>query len=177
LREEKLAADKKVEAMVASTRRGGGASITANRSLRQNLPAVNIPDVNVRADGEVVRIDVPADKLFPSGTAQLTPGAADLIDRVAAEVARAYPEQLVGVEGHTDNRAVQAAGWTSRHQLSLAQAVVVFNRLTATGRLKTEQLVVAGHGANHPIFSNAHPDGQARNRRIELVVYPDRVGD
>ncbi len=38
-----------------------------------------------------------------------------------------------------------------------------------------KQLFVIGHGANHPVVSNATKSGQARNRRIELVVYPERM--
>ena len=32
-----------------------------------------------------------------------------------------------------------------------------------------------GHGANNPIVSNASDAGKARNRRIEFVVYPERI--
>ena len=138
------------------------------------MPAVNIPDVYVRADGDVIRVEIPADKLFSTGKAELRGGAAQLIEQLAQKVAREYPDQLIGIEGHTDNQPVGGAGWTSNHQLSLARAIVVFDRLVAGKRLTADQLMVVGHGPNHPIFSNAHPDGQSRNRRIELVIYPER---
>ena len=37
------------------------------------------------------------------------------------------------------------------------------------------QMFVIGHGANHPIASNASDQGKARNRRVEFVVYPERM--
>ena len=37
------------------------------------------------------------------------------------------------------------------------------------------QLFLVAHGANHPLVSNATSVGRARNRRVELVVYPDRA--
>ena len=37
------------------------------------------------------------------------------------------------------------------------------------------QLFVIGHGGNHPVVSNASDAGKARNRRIEFVVYPERL--
>jgi outer membrane protein OmpA-like peptidoglycan-associated protein len=37
-------------------------------------------------------------------------------------------------------------------------------------------MFVVGFGANHPLYSNADPAGQAANRRVELVIYPDRAG-
>jgi outer membrane protein OmpA-like peptidoglycan-associated protein len=37
------------------------------------------------------------------------------------------------------------------------------------------QLFLGAHGANHPLVSNATAAGRSRNRRVELVVYPDRA--
>ena len=34
---------------------------------------------------------------------------------------------------------------------------------------------LVAHGANHPLVSNATAAGRARNRRVELVIYPDRA--
>jgi outer membrane protein OmpA-like peptidoglycan-associated protein len=37
------------------------------------------------------------------------------------------------------------------------------------------QLFIVAHGANHPLVSNATAAGRSRNRRMELVVYPERA--
>ena len=42
---------------------------------------------------------------------------------------------------------------------------------TLTGSLNQQ----IGHGANHPVVSNASEEGKRRNRRIEFVVYPERI--
>jgi flagellar motor protein MotB len=34
---------------------------------------------------------------------------------------------------------------------------------------------VLAMGDNHPLASNATPAGKAKNRRIEVVVYPDTL--
>jgi outer membrane protein OmpA-like peptidoglycan-associated protein len=34
-------------------------------------------------------------------------------------------------------------------------------------------LFLVAHGSNHPLVSNATAAGRAKNRRIELVVYPE----
>src|SRR5262245_50782782 len=67
----KAEVDKQVSAIQASTRARGGATITANNSVRQSLAAVSIPGLDIRQDGEVIRIEIPADKLFQPGTAAL----------------------------------------------------------------------------------------------------------
>ncbi len=42
-----------------------------------------------------------------------------------------------------------------------------------TDRTGLEQVGVAGHGAHHPVVSGALPADTARNRRVEIVAYPE----
>ena len=53
--------------------------------------------------------------------------------------------------------------------------MTVYDYLTQRGLFRAEQLFVGGFGANHPVVSNATPAGKERNRRVELVVYPEQV--
>ena len=173
--QDKQLVERNAQAIVASTKRRAGVSITPNSSLAQNLPALNLPGVAVRQDGDVVRIEISGDRLFEPGGAQLRPDAVTLLDAVAAEIERTYPEQIIGVEGHTDNDPPPAP-WTSSHQFTMGRAMSVFDYLSTRTRLRPNQLFLVGHGSNHPVVSNATLAGKARNRRVELVVYPDRVG-
>src|SRR5688572_27663245 len=151
----KLEADKQVNALQASTRSRGGAMITANNSVRQSLATVAIPGLDIRQDGEVIRIEVPADKLFSPGTVQLQPDGYRILDEVAAVVQRTYPRQRIVVEGHTDDSF--AANPTGAHALATAQAQAVFTQLVQRGRLPARQLSVLAMGENHPLASNATP--------------------
>jgi flagellar motor protein MotB len=178
---QKTDAENQAKSLLASTRRGGGATITANNSLRANLPQFNLPDVQSRVEGDLIRITIPTDRLFQSGTATLLADAPNTIDTIAAEIARRYGEQIVGIEGHTDSNTGQwsSAGGVSLatgHQLSVAQAGAVYEQIAQRGRLRTTQMFVVGFGPNHPLYSNADPAGRTANRRIELVIYPDRLG-
>ena len=83
-------------------RRQTGVSITPNNSFLQTLPVVHSPDVRVRRDGDVIRVELPGRRAVRSGGARLRPGAANLIADAATEIRRTYPDQLVGIEGHTD---------------------------------------------------------------------------
>jgi chemotaxis protein MotB len=174
LREEKKASDEEVQALTASLRRQGGVSITPNNSFLTTLPAVHLPDVHVRRDGDVIRIELPSDTLFEPGTANLRPNAAGLIAEVAAEVTRTYPDQMIGVEGHTDSDPVESGQWRDKHRLSVAQALAVHETLLGQTRLEAQQLFVVGHGGNQPVVSNATYAGKQRNRRVEMVIYPER---
>lgn len=175
LQDNHQAAEKRAEALAASTRRRAGASITANNSLGQTLPTFTQPGVQARKDGDVIRIELPADALFEPNTAQLRTGASRTIEEVAEELARNYPGHFIGIEGHADADPSQPAVQSSNHQLSVARATAVFEQLSSRTRLRASQMFVAGHGGNHPVVSNATPAGRERNRRIELVVYPERV--
>ena len=175
-RADKDSSDNRVRALTASMQRQGGVTIEPNNSFLQTLPAVNIPNVFVRRDGDVIRIELPGSGLFESGSARLRPAVANLICNVAAEIARTYPDQIIGVEGHTDVDPVSGSQWRGHHELSVSRALSVYDVLVARTRLQGNQLFVVGHGSNRPLVSNATPEGRQRNRRVELVIYPERKG-
>ena len=118
----------------------------------------------------------PCDQLFNPGTAQLKIGADELLRSVGADLFRNYPQQMIGIEGHTDNgsAATRPSPRTAQH-LSVAQATTVYDALVRAAGMSATQLFVVGHGANHPVVSNATDAGRARNRRIELVIYPETM--
>ncbi|MCE9556886.1 MAG: OmpA family protein [Planctomycetes bacterium] len=173
-RNDKLALQKKYEDMVASNRRTGSVAITSNSSHGIDLVAVEIRGVDVRRDGDVIRVTLPARELFTPGATQLSPGAGNLLDTVTIELARAYPRQLIGVEGHCDAGGTLPAGINAQ-QFTTSRAMAVYNHCLGRGQLRAEQLHVAGYGGNNPVYSNATPAGREANQRIELVVYPETV--
>ncbi|MEX2174546.1 MAG: OmpA family protein [Pirellulaceae bacterium] len=166
-------AQKQVGALQASTQFRGGAAITANNSVKQSLSAVSIPGMEIRQEGGVVRIEIPGDKLFVPGSGQLQNDAYRLLDEVSAAILRSYPRQRIVVEGHTDDAA--AANPTAAHALTSAQAQAVFAQLVQRGRIPPRQLSILAMGENHPQASNATAAGKAKNRRVEVVIYPDSL--
>lgn len=168
-------ASRRVKTLEASQQRRAEATITANNSLAQRMPAFAIEGVEVRADGDVMRVELPGSRIFEPDSARLLPDAGRLIDEVAMQVLRAYPGHIVGVEGHTDNDPAAAGRWGSNHQLSVGRAMAVYDHLVARSGAQPGQLFVVGHGSNQPVVSNGTPGGRERNRRVELVVYPETI--
>ncbi len=162
-------------ALAASVHTRNAAEIRANNSLLRSLTVANMPGVNVRQDGDVIRIELPADQLFGTGTAQLNYESAALVRSVAADLSQNYPQQLIGIEGHTDTNPPTSPQYPTDQHLSVAQAMAVYDALVRSGGLPAKQLFVVGHGGKHPIVSNATDAGRARNRRIEVVVYPETM--
>lgn len=171
-------AEGKVQALTASTKRRAGATITANSSLRRELPVIDLPGLETTQEGDVIRIRIPADQLFPLGSYQFTATASSVLDRVADAIARRYPRQKIGIEGHTDSSPPPVnIGVNTHHQLATWQTMAVFQHLTQRNRLPSQQFFTIAHGANHPRASNATAAGAAANRRVEIVVYPDSIDD
>ncbi len=168
-------AEQRVAQLETNLARRGGAKISANSSVQRNLAPISITGLQVRQDGDVIRIELPSDQIFAPGTATLNADAAPLIDRVADAVRQNYARQIIGIEAHTDPNAIQSGTWSSNHQLSAAQATAVFEQLTKRHQFGVQQLFVLGHGANYPVASNGTPAGQQRNRRVEVVIYPETV--
>ncbi|MFM7108541.1 MAG: flagellar motor protein MotB, partial [Planctomycetaceae bacterium] len=105
--------------------------VTSPETMRSAATQLALPDLQPRFDGAVVRIDVPADRMFEPGTANLLPAGTATLTQVAEEIDRVFPGHYVGIEGHTDTEPLQNATWNSPHQFTLARASAVFEFLTA----------------------------------------------
>jgi flagellar motor protein MotB len=165
----------RTSALAASVQTRSQAEIRANNSLLRSLTITNMPGINVRQDGDVIRIELPGDQLFNLGTAQLKPGADGLLRTVAADLAQNYPQQMIGIEGHADGSPILSPQFPTDQHLTVAQAMTVYDLLTRAGGMPPRQLFVVGHGGSQPMVSNATDAGRARNRRIELVIYPETM--
>jgi flagellar motor protein MotB len=151
-------------------------AVNGPAAMHAAMGQLAVPGVETRFDGNVVRLEVPADRLFDGGSATLLPGGSALLTQVAGEIDRVFPRHFVGIEGHVDTEPLQQSSWGSPHQLTSARATTVFDFLTTRTPLRQGQLFLVAHGSNHPVVSNATAAGRNRNRRMEFVIYPERIG-
>lgn len=126
-------------------------------------------DVLVRHGRMIVKL--PAQVLFKSGEADLSPSGQSALAEVAS-VLKDFPDRRFMVAGHTDDRPVTQSDYKDNWELSTARAVTVTEFLIQHG-LNPKNLVAAGYGQYDPIASNATPHGRAENRRIELELLPN----
>jgi flagellar motor protein MotB len=175
-RAESLAATIQQQTLQQQAAAGRVTRAVSSSVSRDALPTISIPGLQIRNDGDVVRIELPADRLFEPGTARISAQGTAMIDQVATEMMRVYPAQIIGVEGHTDSDPVQMGSrWANNHQLSVGRAMAVYDYLVGRNRVPANHLSIVGHGSNHPVVSNGTLAGKERNRRVELVVYPERA--
>lgn len=174
-RNSKTKTDQQIKAMTASLERRGSITIEPNSSIKRSLPMINLPNFKTSRVDNVIRIVVPANQLFEDNVARLRPGADRLLNQLSAELRRLYPNQMIGVEGHTDQRPTLGA-YRNQHELSVAWAIATYDAMIHYSGMPSAQLFVVGYGQNRPKYSNGNTGVEPRNRRIEFVVYPEMFG-
>ncbi|MBI3324678.1 MAG: flagellar motor protein MotB [Candidatus Omnitrophica bacterium] len=145
----------------------------AKELLDQRLAAeIAAKDISVGFDqrGLVVRV---LDKvLFDSGKARLRSEATPVLDKVAKILNEDLPNQPIGIEGHTDNEPIRRSGWKDNWELSLARARAVLKHLVEERGVEPSRVSAIGYGEYHPIVANDTVEGRRKNRRVEIVVFP-----
>lgn len=116
-------------------------------------------------------VDLPAQVLFPSGSAELSEEGQQSL-REVAKILRSVRGKRFIVGGHTDNKKLtRQAEFSSNWALSAARAVTVTEAMVRSG-LRPGQLVAAGYGPHDPVATNRTQAGRQDNRRIEIILEP-----
>jgi chemotaxis protein MotB len=105
---------------------------------------------------------------FDSGRADLLPGAAAKIQRIATVLSQ--DGLNVRVEGHSDNQPIHTAQFRSNWELSTARAMAVLLLLVDDSGFDPRNASVAGYGEYRPFADNGTSEGRRLNRRVDLVV-------
>lgn len=134
-------------------------------------PLIDKNLVTMHPSKDWLEIEIRTDILFPSGVAQLS-GRADQVLRKLADIMAPFPNPL-RVEGYTDDVPIDTALYPSNWELSAARAASVA-RLFADHGVDPNRLGIIGWGAYRPVASNDTADGRNRNRRVLVVVLSDR---
>ena len=114
-------------------------------------------------------VELKAQVLFPSGSADLTADGREALKEVAKSL-RGFKGRHFIVAGHTDNVPVSGP-FENNWGLSSSRAVMVTGALIRAG-MRPQQLVAAGYGEYDPIARNTSEAGRQANRRIEIILEP-----
>jgi outer membrane protein OmpA-like peptidoglycan-associated protein len=112
-----------------------------------------------------------SDVLFDTGQYSLKPGAREKLAKVAG-ILLAYPGLNIEVGGYTDNVGGDAMNQT----LSENRAGSVRDYLVNQG-VGTDSVSAKGYGNTLPVASNDNSAGRQQNRRVELLVSGDAIGN
>lgn len=128
---------------------------------------VNIEVVN----GQIV-IGLDADVLFPSGSAELSPGGQQTISELTRILRNRAMDHDFQVQGHTDNEPISTAAFPNNWYLGAARAINVTELMIAQG-FSSSNISAASYASYQPVANNSSAEGRRQNRRIEIVVLPD----
>src|SRR5216683_2702410 len=112
-----------------------------------------------------------SDVLFDTGSYTLKPGAREKLAKISG-IVLAHPGLVLQIEGHTDS----VGGDEFNQQLSERRASSVREFLAEQG-VSPSSISARGFGKTQPVASNETAEGRQRNRRVELVVNGDAIGN
>jgi len=112
-----------------------------------------------------------SDVLFDTGRYSLKPGAREKLAKVAG-ILLAYPGLNIEVGGYTDN----VGGDDMNQRLSENRASSVRDYLVQQG-VATGSVSARGFGNTLPVATNDNSSGRQQNRRVELLVSGEAIGN
>ena len=154
------------EAKAESNKKAQIAEDELKVALRQEI-GQGLADVQ-REDDKVI-ITVGAGGAFASGSADLTPAAIDIMNRIAEVNADGKSE--IKVSGHTDDvPLIFGSNYRDNWDLAAARSASVVQAFAANGTISEDRLEAISYGESRPVEPNDTADGRAKNRRIEIEI-------
>jgi len=154
------------EAKAESNKKAQIAEDELKVALRQEI-GQGLADVQ-REDDKVI-ITVGAGGAFASGSANLTPAAVEIMNRIA-EV-NAAGKSKIKVSGHTDDvPLIFGSNYRDNWDLAAARSASVVQAFAANRTISEDRLEAISYGESRPVEPNDTAEGRAKNRRIEIEI-------
>lgn len=124
----------------------------------------------VKEESRGVVITLSGSVLFTSGKYVLLETAKTKLDQVAEALKAQDENKRIVVEGHTDSQGSDK----TNEPLSLNRATAVRDYLVTKG-VTSEKISAVGKGSTTPITDNRTAESRANNRRVEIVISPNKL--
>jgi outer membrane protein OmpA-like peptidoglycan-associated protein len=141
-------------------------SLETQVDTRPNAEATSDSDIIVTKNDRFVKITFRDKMMFPTNSATLT-GTANYKVNKLTNVLKNYPQTIVQIVGHTDNRGSHGYNKT----LSQKRARSVSNVITNANI--PNQIQEMGCSFDKPIAPNTSSSNMDLNRRVEIFLYPN----
>jgi outer membrane protein OmpA-like peptidoglycan-associated protein len=122
--------------------------------------------VGIQREGDNIRLIMPGDVTFSTASADIDGSFTPVLNDVAA-VFNMYPGTRVEITGHADSRGDDQYNLQLSHQRALSVGNYLISRGVSAGRI-----FAFGAGETRPVATNDTEVGQARNRRVEILLIP-----
>jgi chemotaxis protein MotB len=139
--------------------------------LRQSLGnLIDQGKVKVTQSKRGIAVEISDSILFDTGRADLQMSSQEALLAIANLVQNS--DNLIQVEGHTDNQPIRAGQFPSNWELSAARAASVV-RLFEQAGVAPQRMAAIGFGEFRPMDTNDRVEGRAKNRRVTLNILAD----
>jgi len=163
--EQKAAADAEAERARQAAAQAESERAELRKQLLEQLST--ILQTRDSARGLIVNM---SDVLFDTGSYTLKPGAREKLAKISG-ILLAYPSLKIQVEGHTDS--VGGDDYNQRLSEQRAQSV---REYLVDQMVSADSVTAFGFGKSKPVAANDTPEGRQQNRRVELVVSGEAIG-
>lgn len=143
------------------------------QEIEEYVEQNNIQDyVEIDFTSQYVLLTLNGALLFDSGSATIKEDALPLVSTVG-DLVLGYANNIIEVEGHTDNVPIRGKGgkFKNNNELSSFRALAVAEYFIETKGVNPAKLKYSGRGEYVPVADNATAEGRARNRRVEVKIY------
>lgn len=148
-----------------------------DKLLEQLKKEMGAGGAEVTGEGQRITVTMVDKILFKSASADLTPKGEEELRKLGG-VLKGVEDKLIEVCGHADNLPVESAIkelYPTNWELSTARATNVVRFLQDEAGVKPRRLKAAGYGSTRPVASNKKEAGRAKNRRIEILLLPEKM--
>ena len=164
-------------AELPSQTRGRALGDARRRAIALFTPQVRSNNVKVTQDERGIVISFASDVFFASASARINIEEARqiLISLAYLLNSTEVDGRRFRIEGHTDSVGVDPAGpWVSNWQLSTERALSVLYWLNDLG-VSESRAQVSGFGSTMPLANENTTEGQAQNRRVDIIIIDDSL--
>ncbi len=120
----------------------------------------------VEKRGLVIRISEHV--FFNSGEASIRSEMLSVLNIIAQSLKKI--DNLIRIEGHTDNVPINTFRYPSNWELSTARATTIVRYLLDEFDYSPDQLSASGYAEFRPVAPNGTPEGRLQNRRVDFVI-------
>ncbi|MBN1493945.1 MAG: OmpA family protein, partial [Candidatus Omnitrophica bacterium] len=102
--------------------------------------------------------------LFDSGKAEVKPEGVQALAKVGDTLKSNRIDNMIAIEGHTDNVPIKYSSWKSNWELSSARALSVLHDFIDNCGIDPKQISAIAYGEYQPRESNDTEEGRKQNR-------------
>ncbi len=139
------------------------------KNVKSKLARVPLADrLRVLAEDQMVKIQIPANVLFESGSASMKKGAEEILTALVPVIGTI--DNYVRVDGHTDDLPAKNTVYPSNWELSTARACSVVRFFVDEMNLDAGRFSAQGYADNRPKELATTPEAREANRRVEIII-------